>query len=160
MIDLLNVPDPDKQIDNIVTEAIEDKEKEIEEANKVLNNLKQQEKDGVYYSPIDTNSDSTLKNVATSVFSILGDVVNGFQEATEHIKNEVVSAQKKQLGGASNKEATEIINEADKLLKMIGGATEQIKAGANAGANAGTGANEPLGPNMNEPVTPDPKPLA
>ena len=55
MIDLLNVPNPDKKIDKIVSEAIEGKEKEIKEANKVLDNLKQQEKDGVYYSPIDTN---------------------------------------------------------------------------------------------------------
>ena len=155
MIDLLNVPDPDKQIDNIVTEAIEDKEKEIEEANKVLDNLKQQEKDGVYYSPIDTNSDSTLKTVATSVFSILGDVVNGFQEATEHIKNEVVSAQKKQLGGANNKEANEIINEADKLLKMIGGATKQIKTGVGAGANTGTNTGANTGANTGNTNTGD-----
>ena len=34
MIDLLNVPNPDKKIDKIVSEAIEGKEKEIKEANK------------------------------------------------------------------------------------------------------------------------------
>ena len=55
MIDLLNVPDLEKKIDEIVGEAIEDKEKEIKEANKVLDNLKQQRTDGIYYSQIDTN---------------------------------------------------------------------------------------------------------
>ena len=141
MIDLLNVPNPDKKIDKIVSEAIEGKEKEIKEANKVLDNLKQQEKDGVYYSPIDTNPDSTLTYVAGAVFSILGDVVDGFREATEHIKKEVVSNEKIQTGGSSReKEAKEIIKQADDLLKMIGGASEKINAGANAGANAGIGA--------------------
>ena len=128
MIDLLNVPNPDKKIDKIVDEAIKDKEEEIKEANKVLGNLKQQQKDGVYYSPIDTNPDSTLTYVAGAVFSILGDVVNGFREATEHIKNKVVTAQKTQNGGSSSEEAKKIIIQANKLLKMIGGATEKINA--------------------------------
>ena len=48
MIDLLNVPDPDKKIDIIVNEAISDKENEIKEATKMLDNLKQQEKEGRY----------------------------------------------------------------------------------------------------------------
>ena len=145
MIDLLNVPNPDKKIDIIVNEAIADKEKEIKEANAVLTNLKQQEKDGVYYSPIDTNPDSTLKYVAVAVFSILGDVVNGFRDATEHIKKKVVSTQKTQMGGSMEKEANKVINQADELLKMIGGATEQMNtdatAGASAGASAGATAN-------------------
>jgi len=132
MIDLLNVPNPDKKIDKIVGEAIKDKEKEIKEANKVLDNLKKQEKDGVYYSPIDTNPDSTLTYVAGAVFSILGDVVNGFREATEHIKSEVISAQKTQNGGANNKEGKEIIKQADDLLKMIGGAAEKLNVGPKA----------------------------
>ena len=136
MIDLLNVPNPDKKIDIIVNEAIADKEKEIKEANAVLTNLKQQEKDGVYYSPIDTNPDSTLKYVAVAVFSILGDVVNGFRDATEHIKKKVVSTQKTQMGGSMEKEANKVINQADELLKMIGGATEQMNTGASAGASA------------------------
>ena len=136
MIDLLNVPNPDKKIDIIVNEAIADKEKEIKEANAVLTNLKQQEKDGVYYSPIDTNPDSTLKYVAVAVFSILGDVVNGFRDATEHIKKKVVSTQKTQMGGSMEKEANKVINQADYLLKMIGGATEQMNTGATAGATA------------------------
>ena len=123
-----NVPNPDKKIDKIVSEAIEDKEKEIKEANKELGNLKKQEKDGVYYSPIDTNPDSTLTYVAGAVFSILGDVVNGFREATEHIKNKVVTAQKTQNGGSSSEEAEKIIDQANDLLKMIGGATEKINA--------------------------------
>jgi len=93
-----------------------------------LGNLKQQQKDGVYYSPIDTNPDSTLTYVAGAVFSILGDVVNGFREATEHIKNKVVTAQKTQNGGSSSEEAKKIIIQANKLLKMIGGATEKINA--------------------------------
>lgn len=133
MIDLLNVPNPDKKIDKIVGEAIKDKEKEIKEANNVLNNLKKQEKDGVYYSPIDTNPDSTLTYVAGAVFSILGDVVSGFREATEHIKSEVISAQKTQNGGSSKeKEANEIIKQADDLLKMIGGAAEKLNVGPKA----------------------------
>ena len=136
MIDLLNVPNPDKKIDIIVNEAIADKEKEIKEANAVLTNLKQQEKDGVYYSPIDTNPDSTLKYVAIAVFSILGDVVNGFRDATEHIKKKVVSTQKTQMGGSMEKEANKVINQADELLKMIGGATEQINAGASANSSS------------------------
>ena len=141
MIDLLNVSDPDKKIDIIVNEAIADKEKEIKEANAVLTNLKQQEKDGVYYSPIDTNPDSTLKYVAVAVFSILGDVLNGFRDATEHIKKKVVSTQKTQMGGSMEKEANKVINQADELLKMIGGATEQMNTDATAGATAGATAN-------------------
>ena len=141
MIDLLNVPNPDKKIDIIVNEAIANKEKEIKEANAVLTNLKQQEKDGVYYSPIDTNPDSTLKYVAVAVFSILGDVLNGFRDATEHIKKKVVSTQKTQMGGSMEKEANKVINQADELLKMIGGATEQINADATADATAGASAD-------------------
>jgi hypothetical protein len=130
MIDLLNVPDPDKKIDEIVGEAIEDKEKEIKEANKVLDNLKQQRTDGIYYSQIDTNPDSTLEYVAGAVFSILGDVLNGFRTATENIKNEIIASQNKQMGGSiNNKEAKELINQADTILEMIGGATDQVNAG-------------------------------
>ena len=147
MIDLLNVPDPDKKIDIIVNEAISDKENEIKEATKMLDNLKQQEKEGRYYTPIDTNPDSTLKYVATSVFSILGDVLSGFQKATEHIKNKVTDVEQGMSGGdnmTSNQIGTEVIKQADELLKMIGGANEQIKAGtsANTGANTGANSNE------------------
>ena len=153
MIDLLNVPDPDKKIDIIVNEAISDKENEIKEATKMLDNLKQQEKEGRYYTPIDTNPDSTLKYVATSVFSILGDVLQGFQKATEHIKNKATEARsnqnEQQLGGNNttidnnDHEANEVIKQAEHLLKMIGGANEQIKAGtiANTNTGANTGAN-------------------
>ena len=97
MTDLLDVPDPDKKINEIVNEAIKEKQAEIEENKKEMEELKQQESGGNYYSPIDMNNDSSLKTVATSMFSIFGDVLNGFQEATEHVKSKVIESQKSQM---------------------------------------------------------------
>ena len=115
MTDLLDVPDPDKKINEIVNEAIKEKQAEIEEKKKEMEELKQQESEGNYYSPIDMNNDSSLKTVATSMFSIFGDVLNGFQEATEHVKSKVSESQMSQMSqnepqsGGTNKTSRSII---------------------------------------------------
>jgi len=161
MTDLLDVPDPDKKINEIVNEAIKEKQAEIEEKKKEMEELKQQESEGNYYSPIDMNNDSSLKTVATSMFSIFGDVLNGFQEATEHVKSKVSESQMSQMSqmsqnepqsGGTNKtsgnndvgtnEANEVIKQADQLLKMIGGANEQIKTGNAAATKTTTNNNQ------------------
>lgn len=153
MTDLLDVPDPDKKINEIVNEAIKEKQAEIEEKKKEMEELKQQESEGNYYSPIDMNNDSSLKTVATSMFSIFGDVLNGFQEATEHVKSKVSESQmnqnEPQSGGTNTTSdnndvgANEVIKQAEQLLKMIGGANEQIKTG-NAVATKTTTNNNQL----------------
>ena len=155
MTDLLDVPDPDKKINEIVNEAIKEKQAEIEEKKKEMYELKQQESGGNYYSPIDMTNDSSLKTVATSMFSIFGDVLNGFQEATEHVKSKVNESQmnqnKPQSGGTNTtsdnndvgaNEANEVIKQADQLLKMIGGANEQIKTGNDAATKMSTNNNQ------------------
>lgn len=152
MIDLLNVPDPDKKINEIVNEAIKGKQAEIEEKKKDMDELKQQESGGNYYTPIDINNDSSLKTVATSMFSIFGDVLNGFQEATEHVKSKVSESQMSQnepqnggtntTSGNNDVGANEVIKQADQLLKMIGGANEQIKTGNAAATKTSTNSKQ------------------
>jgi len=165
MTDLLDVPDPDKKINEIVNEAIKEKQAEIEEKKKEMEELKQQESGGIYYSPIDTNNDSSLKTVATSMFSIFGDVLNGFQEATEHVKSKVSESQmsqnEPQSGGTNTtsdnndvgaNEANEVIKQADQLLKMIGGANGEIKA-YNSGSVSKGANNSNSNSNSNQMAT-------
>ena len=165
MTDLLDVPDPDKKINEIVNEAIKEKQAEIEEKKKEMEELKQQESGGNYYSPIDMNNDSSLKTVATSMFSIFGDVLNGFQEATEHVKSKVSESQmsqnEPQSGGTNTtsdnndvgaNEANEVIKQADQLLKMIGGANGEIKA-YNSGSVSKGANNSNSNSNSNQMAT-------
>ena len=168
MTDLLDVPDPDKKINEIVNEAIKEKQAEIEEKKKEMEELKQQESGGIYYSPIDTNNDSSLKTVATSMFSIFGDVLNGFQEATEHVKSKVSESQMSQnepqsggtnttsdnndVGANEANEANEVIKQADQLLKMIGGANGEIKA-YNSGSVSKGANNSNSNSNSNQMAT-------
>jgi hypothetical protein len=131
--DLLNVPNPAKIIKQIIDLAILNQEKDVEQANKDLDNLKQQQKSGVYSSPVDTNPTSVVKYVTVAVLTILGDMLQGFQSGIKHMEektNKIITDNNK-LGGTQinnhiRQHGGSIIVQANVLTRLIDGANQQI----------------------------------
>jgi hypothetical protein len=164
MNELLNVPNPDEKIKNIVKEAILQKQKEYQKVGAELENLSQQESSGIYYTPISMKTNSTLEFVAVAIVSILTDILHGMKEGAEYIKQDVDSIQKNSVGEksqsgggkrANNDKGTDkgtdkgngidnlstassIRQQADNMLKMIGGAINTAKNLTSAQARATT----------------------
>ena len=131
--DLLNVPNPAKIIKQIIDLAILSQEKDVEQANKDLDNLKQQQKSGVYSSPVDTNPTSVVKYVTVAVLTILGDMLQGFQSGIKHMEektNKIIADNNKLDGTQINNDIRQrggsIIVQANVLNRLIGGANQQI----------------------------------
>jgi hypothetical protein len=146
MNDLLNVPNPEEKIKNIVKEAVLQKQNESQKVNKELENLKQQEASGVYYTPINMNPESTVQFVATAIASLLIDVLYGLKEGIEFVKQDVNKIQSGGGGIEKFSMADIIDNDANKLLTMIGGAIEKTKKAINPSTNTSTTTSIPSSP--------------
>jgi Mg2+ and Co2+ transporter CorA len=147
MTSLLDIPNPDEKIKTILNKAIKSKQSELDLITKELNNLKEQEKSGVYYYPIDTNNtSSSIQFVVGSILSIIGDILRGFQAAVEQIKDKVDEVETNQRGGNvdpnHHHSSANIKKQANNLLKIIGGANdkinEQIKSIPSTSSNVST----------------------
>ena len=93
---------PNEKIKTIVKEAMLQLQNESQNINKQITSLKQQDNSGVYYTPINTNVDSTFTFAIGTIFSILNILLHGFQAGIEFVKQDVETRQKqKQIGGAT-----------------------------------------------------------
>ena len=128
MNQMLNISNPGKKIKNVIKDAIMRKQKEVKHIQNDLNILKQQNASGIYYTPINVNPESTIEYVAITIASFLMDILYGLKEGIKYVKQDVIKIQQK---GGTNTDikngASEIINQSDQLLNMIGGALENTK---------------------------------
>ena len=105
MDDLLSQYDSDKNnklIKEVIGKAIQNKQKELDKITKEIESVKKQQTDGHYFIPLNKDPTATVQYIGQAVISILGDIIHGIGEATEHIKKETAKineTQKKQIGG-------------------------------------------------------------
>ena len=135
MINLLSKYDSDKNnklIKEIIGKAIQNKQKELDKIRKEIESVEKQQKDGHYFMPLNKDPTVSAQYVGQAVISILGAIIDGIGEATEHIKSETLKIsqeQNKQVGGTStggNAKAEEVTKLADNLTKLIGQSKEII----------------------------------
>ena len=133
MDDLLSQYDSDKNnklIKEVIGKAIQNKQKELDKITKEIESVKKQQTDGHYFIPLNKDPTATVQYIGQAVISILGDIIHGIGEATEHIKKETAKineTQKKQIGGYIGGSDVKEVNElANNLTKMIGQAKEII----------------------------------
>jgi hypothetical protein len=128
MNQMLNISNPGKKIKNVIKDAIMRKQKEVKHIQNDLNILKQQNASGIYYTPINVNPESTIEYVAITIASFLMDILYGLKEGIKFVKQDVIKIQQK---GGTNTDikngASELINQSDQLLNIIGGALENTK---------------------------------
>jgi len=135
MVNLLSKYDSDKNnklIKEIIGKAIQNKQKELDKIRKEIESVEKQQKDGHYFMPLNKDPTVSAQYVGQAVISILGAIIDGIGEATEHIKSETLKIsqeQNKQVGGTSsggNAKAEEVTKLADNLTKLIGQSKEII----------------------------------
>ena len=130
MVNLLSKYDSDKNnklIKEIIGKAIQNKQKELDKIRKEIESVEKQQKDGHYFVPLKDPTVSA-QYVGQAIISILGAIIDGIGEATEHIKSETLKIsqeQNKLVGGSKgastggNAKAEEVTKLADNLTKLI-----------------------------------------
>ena len=103
MNDFLNVSNPDKKIKNILKEAIKTRQTDIETLNSEIDSIKKQETDGNIFVPLSKTPEFTPQYVASAVATLIGDILNGFYEGVQKIKEDTdnVASNVEQRGGKS-----------------------------------------------------------
>ena len=89
MVNLLSKYDSDKNnklIKEIIGKAIQNKQKELDKIRKEIESVEKQQKDGHYFMPLNKDPTVSAQYVGQAVISILGAIIDGIGEATEHIK--------------------------------------------------------------------------
>jgi hypothetical protein len=131
MVNLLSQYDSDKNnelIKEIIGKAIQNKQKELDKITKELESVEKQQRDGHYFMPLNKDPVISAQYIGQAVISILGAIIDGIGEATEHIKNETIKIsqeQNKQVGGSimgsnqDNTSAKDVTKLADNLTKLI-----------------------------------------
>ena len=131
MVNLLSKYDSDKNnklIKEIIGKAIQNKQKELDKIRKEIESVEKQQKDGHYFMPLNKDPTVSAQYVGQAIISILGAIIDGIGEATEHIKSETLKIsqeQNKQVGGSKgastggNAKAEEVTKLADNLTKLI-----------------------------------------
>jgi len=98
---LLNVSNPDEKIKNILNQAINTRQSKIEEITSQIDSIKKQEEDNIIFAPLSEPPEITPQEVASSIASIIGDVLTGFSEGVQQIMEDTdtVHSSSLQSGG-------------------------------------------------------------
>ena len=99
MTNLLNVSNPDEKIKNILKQAINTRQSKIEQISSQIDSIKKQEEDNIIFSPLSEPPEITPQEVASSIASIIGDVLTGFSEGVQQIKADTDTIQSSQSVG-------------------------------------------------------------
>ena len=102
MTNLLNVSNPDEKIKNILKQAINTRQSKIEQISSQIDSIKKQEEDNIIFSPLYEPPEITPQEVASSIASIIGDVLTGFSEGVQQIKADTDTIQSSQSGGQTD----------------------------------------------------------
>ena len=102
MTDLLNVSNPDEKIKNILKQAINTRQSKIEQINSQIDSIKKQEEDNIIFAPLSEPPEITPQEVASSIASIIGDVLTGFSEGVQQIREDTDTVHSSQSGGQAD----------------------------------------------------------
>ena len=99
MTNLLNVSNPDEKIKNILKQAINTRQSKIEQISSQIDSIKKQEEDNIIFSPLSEPPKITPQEVASSIASIIGDVLTGFSKGVQQIREDTDTLHSSQSGG-------------------------------------------------------------
>ena len=107
MNNLLNVSNPDEKIKNILKQAINTRQSKIEQLTSQIDSIKKQEEDNIIFVPLSEPPEITPQEVASSIASIIGDVLTGFSEGVQQIREDTDTIHSSsQMGGQVDANAT------------------------------------------------------
>jgi len=121
MNELLDVPNPDEKIKEVLKQAIKNRENRIKKINSQIDSIKKQDADGNIFVPLKQDPEFNVKYVGTAIITIIGDVLYGFGKGVELMKEGI----DKQTGGQSTtgdkKEISKenVKNNTNKLSQVI-----------------------------------------